>query len=79
MSTPSLAVAANVRAEVARKGLSQVTIATALGLPQSGVSRRLRGKVPFSLDELSAVAALVNVPLATLLDGVPNGPTKASA
>lgn len=69
-TTPSLAAAANVRAEVARRNITQVQIAAALGLPQSGVSRRMKGTVPFSLDELSAMAALLDVPLSDLLDGV---------
>lgn len=60
----SATIAANVRAEVARAGRSQSEIATALGLSQTGVSRRLSGRVAFDGPELAALAALLDVPVA---------------
>lgn len=61
---PPSAVHRNVRAEIARSGSSQATIADLLGLTQSAVSRRLSGKIDFSATELSKLAAYLNVPVA---------------
>lgn len=65
--TPAQRIGANVRAEMARRGISQVAIASKLGLPQTSVSKRLRGEVAFNVDELAAVADHLSVPLAALL------------
>jgi transcriptional regulator with XRE-family HTH domain len=55
-------VAENVRAEVARSGLSQTSLAATLGLKQQSLSRRLAGKTPFSVDEAFAIAGALGVP-----------------
>lgn len=55
----------NVRAEVARSGLSQSDIAGILRISQAAVSRRLSGKVEFSASQLSTLATELNVPVAT--------------
>ncbi len=68
--TPSGVVGANVRAEMARRGLSQTWLSDALGLSQTAVSRRLYGRTPWSIDELVTVAAQLRVPLEVLTDGV---------
>jgi transcriptional regulator with XRE-family HTH domain len=60
-------VAATVRAEVARRRITQSQIAEVLGLSQMAVSRRLSGAVPFDVEELGKVAALLGVPASTLL------------
>jgi len=54
-------VAANIRAELARQKVSQTQVAERLGLSQAAVSRRLSGALPFELDEIAAVADLLNV------------------
>lgn len=54
-------VAANVRAELARRGLSQVDIATTLGVSQAAVSRRLSGSVPLDVNEVAAIADLLGI------------------
>lgn len=56
-------VAANVRAEVARKSTPQSALATALDLNQAGISRRLSGKVEFSASELALLSKLLCVPV----------------
>ena len=71
--TPADHVAANIRAEMARAGLTQVSIAASLGIPQQSLSRRLAGKTPFSVDEAFAVADLLGVPVAVIL------PTRSDA
>lgn len=66
-TTPTAQTGANVRAEMARVGVSQTTIAQHLNLSQAAVSARLRGVTPFDINELVKVAAFLDVPLADLL------------
>lgn len=61
------AVGANVRAELARNGISQLVLAGHLHLSQTAVSRRLSGSKAFDVNELETVANLVGVPVARLL------------
>ena len=65
--TLSAAVAANIRAELARQRVSQFVVADRLGLSQAAVSRRLSGGTPFELDEVEAIASLLAVPLVDLI------------
>lgn len=60
-------VASAVRAESARRRVSQGDIATALDLSRTSVNRRLSGEVAFDVEELGKVADLLDVPLAALL------------
>ena len=60
-------VAANIRAELARKGISQADLAATLHKSQPTVSRRLLGRVPFSVDELDIIAGVLGVPMAELV------------
>lgn len=61
-------VTANIRAEIARANLTQTHLAEALGLTQQSVSDRMRGRTPFTVDELLLVAALLNIPVTRLVD-----------
>lgn len=65
--TLSGAVAANIRAELARQRVSQAQVAERLGLSQAAVSRRLTGQTPFELDEVATVADLLAVAPSHLL------------
>ena len=67
--TPTLAaqVGANVRAEMARRRISQQALGEHLSLCQSSVSLRLRGQRPFDVQELEAVATFLDVPVSALL------------
>lgn len=65
--TPSATVGANVRAEMARKGVTQQQLGAHLGLAQASISARLRGRTAFNVNELHAVAMFLNVPVAALL------------
>jgi transcriptional regulator with XRE-family HTH domain len=69
-TTPTHQLARNVRGEMARKGFTQARVGAALGVTQSSVSARLRGKASFSIDELVTLAHLLDVPLDRLLEGV---------
>jgi transcriptional regulator with XRE-family HTH domain len=65
-------VADNVRAEKARRGVTQAALAKALGMSQQALSRRLVGEVAFDVDELDIIARHLDVPTAELLgDDVP--------
>ncbi|MGM7670241.1 helix-turn-helix domain-containing protein [Microbacterium sp. A93] len=55
---------------MARNDLNQHDVASALGMTQTGLSARLRGRTEFRLCELLAVANLLNVRLEVLLDGL---------
>lgn len=66
-------VAAEVRAEMARKGYTQGDIAAVLGVSQGAVSRRFTCETAFDVDELSAVAALLEVSPEKFFVGAPGG------
>ena len=57
----------NIRAEMARTGVTQAQLAGALGLPQAAISRRLCDETPWRVSELQAVATHLKVPLTALL------------
>jgi hypothetical protein len=58
----------SVRAEMARSGVTQEMIAARLGIRRQNVSTRLVGIVAWTTDELAAVADLLEVPVARLLN-----------
>jgi hypothetical protein len=59
--------AAAVRAELARRKINGSDLARTLRWPRSKTWRRISGTVPFKLDELMAVADVLDVPLSTFL------------
>ena len=63
-------VAANVRAECARLGVSQKDIAAALGKTQQVVSSKMRGQTPFQLNELAVIAPMLHMTVLELIAGV---------
>ena len=60
-------MAAEVRAWMARRGVRQETLATQMGLSQSALSMRLRGRTRWTINDLAAVSEALDVPVATLL------------
>lgn len=66
--TPSATVGANVKAELARRSISQKTLGEHLKLSQVSISTRLRGITPFDINELHQTAAFLGIPIAVLLD-----------
>lgn len=54
-------VAANVRAEAARAGLTNQQLAERAGVSPWLMSRRLRGQVPINVDELETLADALGV------------------
>lgn len=68
-TTPSAEIGANIRAEMARRGVSQTAMASQMGIGQSALSKRLAGTVPLDVNELAAVARFLNVDLSVLIVG----------
>lgn len=60
-------VAANIRAELARRNIPQAAVADALGLSNAAVSRRLNGRAPIDIDDLENIAGLLDVAPVSLL------------
>lgn len=51
---------------MARMQMSQGTLAAMLGTTQASVSRRLRGEVPFDVNEVAALTAILGVDVGKL-------------
>lgn len=67
-------LAAEVRAETARRGLKHRVIAEAIGISAAQVSQRMNGAIEWRLSELKTVADLLGVPISALIE-----PASASA
>lgn len=65
-----MAIAANVRAEVARKGIARSEVADLLGMSQSALSRRLTGTASFSAEDIAALADYLATSVDALLGEV---------
>jgi transcriptional regulator with XRE-family HTH domain len=63
----SATVSAEVRAWMARRGLSQEALAERLGISRQALSARLTGRTQWTVDDLAAAAHALNVPIADLL------------
>lgn len=59
-------IAAEVRAEIARRQLVAANVAKDAGLTPSQFSRRLHGHINFSADEVAAIAKSIGVPVSSL-------------
>lgn len=62
------AVAAEVRAEMARQRVSQSELARRIGEGQPWVNRRVNGDLSFDLDDLERCAIALDVPISTFLE-----------
>jgi transcriptional regulator with XRE-family HTH domain len=67
MMNVTRAVAAEVRAQMARQQVTGKSIARELSLSQQSISLRLTGKVPFDISELAQVARILGVRIASLI------------
>lgn len=61
------AVGAEIRAWLGRRGKTQRWLSEELELSAMGVSRRLKGEIPFRIDELLRVAPALGISLGQLL------------
>ena len=66
-TTTARRVGKNVRAQMTLQGFTQTHVAAALGVSQSGVSRRLLGVIAFDVVELGTLARMFDVPASHLL------------
>lgn len=60
-------IASNVRAEMARRRITQTEIAKKAGIPQSGLSRRLVGSTPFTVNEIERIAEVLDIQVNELI------------
>lgn len=60
-------VSAELRAEMARQGISQEDLGSRIGMGQVPLSRRLTGKVGWRVGEVAAAAAALGVPTRQLI------------
>lgn len=67
MPTIEETTAANVRAELARRNLTQADLAEVLDISQAQVSARLRGRARLHLGEVALIAAFLDVPVSDLV------------
>jgi len=63
------AIAAAVRAEMARQDRKQHELAAVLDISQQAVSRRWRGEMPWRADEIVETARWLGIPVARLMLG----------
>lgn len=56
-------IAAEVRAIIARSGKKHGDVAEALGLSPSQLSRRVKGDIPFSAEQIAKLAQFFDVPV----------------
>ena len=61
----------NVRAEAARRGMSQTRFALAMGMSRTAVSQRYSGHTPWTVDEMQRAARLFGMRPADLLVVLP--------
>jgi len=66
--TYSETVASEVRSILGRRMVSQRELARALNVSPNYMSRRLRGELPFDVEELLAIARLLDVSIAELVN-----------
>jgi len=66
MVVSSSIVAANVLKELVRQDRSRSWLARRLGRPAEWLSRRFRGEVEFSVDDVAAIAAVLAVAFSDL-------------
>lgn len=59
-------------------GVTQEALAAAIGVDQSQISRMERGISPVTVEHLAAIAAMLKVPVADLLDDAPESMAEAA-
>lgn len=60
-------IVASIKAELARRGKTQRDVAGKLGISEAAVSERFNGKTRITVDELYAIAELLDMPAAALM------------
>ena len=70
-------VAANIRAEAARRGYNQLALAGELGVSRTWVNSRWYGRRPWQLEDVERVADLFDLPPAQLCANRDSNPEPA--
>lgn len=65
--------AREVKKEIAGQGTTITAVAEQMGLNFEKLSRRLRGFVPFPIDEVAQLAVVLHVPLSKLIERAEKG------
>lgn len=66
-SNGGVAVATNIRVELARQNLNQTDLAEKLGVYPQWVQRRLSGETKISVDDITAIADALDISVVDLL------------
>ncbi|GAA3278528.1 helix-turn-helix transcriptional regulator [Nesterenkonia halobia] len=66
----SEAIAANVRAEVGRKNLSNLEVASCLGVSRGALSKRMTGMTDWKTGELVLLASILGVKFSQITEGI---------
>lgn len=69
-STVDAIIAGEVRAELARRQISQVDLAKTIGVTRAYLKRRLAGQTAWSANDLAAIAHAIGVTIASLVGPV---------
>ena len=72
-------ISENIRAEMARRRVTQTQLAEHLNISRAGLSARLSGKTLWGINELIPVADALGVSVATLIFGYENTPAPFDA
>ena len=64
--SPTQRVASTLRGKLAERRISGAELARRLGWSQQATSRRLTGSTPITVDELTEIARVLDVPITTL-------------
>ena len=67
MSTYTMSVAAEIRAEMARQNITQKRLGELIGKPQTTITRWVTGQTPLRLDDLSLIAEGLDVSVVDLV------------
>ena len=67
-------LAAEVRAEAARAGISQNKLAHLTGISQSTINRKFKGQKPFDIDDLEKIANVLGITVAHFFGVVDKNP-----
>jgi transcriptional regulator with XRE-family HTH domain len=65
-------VAQEIRAEMARRRISQIVLAKRLGAGQRAISRRLIGEVELTVGDVDQIAQILGIPFEQLLPERPS-------
>lgn len=66
-NTQTPRITGNLRAEMARRGITQQQVADVLGLSQASVSRKLLGKSRISIDQLYEITEHFGIDMASII------------